>query len=79
MVEEAVNKGTMVIRKEMSLLKEEIVEEAIIYADKIQAESNRKSRIQFALLKKQMRNTLETLRADHPDTPEIKDNMDMSN
>ena len=79
MVEETVNKGTMVIRKEMSLLKEEIVEEAIIYADKIQAESNRKSRIQFALLKKQMRNTLETLRADHPDTPEIKDNMDMSN
>lgn len=79
MVEETVNKGTMVIRKEISLLKEEIVEEAIIYADKIQAESNRKSRIQFALLKKQMRNTLETLRADHPDTPEIKDNMDMSN
>ena len=79
MVEEAVNKGTMVIRKEMSLLKEEIVEETIIYADKIQAESNRKSRIQFALLKKQLRNTLETLRADHPDTPEIKDNMDMSN
>ena len=72
MVEEAVNKGAVVIRKEMSLLKEEIVEEARIYADKVQAESNRNSRIQIALLQKQMRITLETLQADHPDTPEIE-------
>ncbi len=50
MVEEAVNKGTMVIRKEMSLLKGEIVEAAKVYADKIQAESNKNSRIQIALL-----------------------------
>ena len=50
MVEEAVNKGAMVIRKEMSLLKGEIVEEAKVYADKIQAESNKNSRIQIALL-----------------------------
>ena len=50
MVEEAVNKGAMVIRKEMSLLKGEIVEETKVYADKIQAESNKNSRIQIALL-----------------------------
>ena len=52
MVEEAISKGTMEIRKEMSLLKEEIVEEAKVYADKVQAESNRNSRIQMALLQK---------------------------
>ena len=50
MVEEAVNKGTTEIRKEMSALKGEIVEEAKIYADKVQAESNRNSRVQIALL-----------------------------
>ena len=38
MVEEAVHKGAVEIRKEMSILKEEIVEEAKIYADKVQAE-----------------------------------------
>ena len=79
MVEEAVNKGAVVIRKEMSLLKEEIVEEARMYADKVQAESNRNSRIQIALLQKQMRITLETLQADYPDTPEIEGHMDTSN
>ena len=79
MVEEAVNKGAVVIRKEMSLLKEEIVEEARMYADKVQAESNRNSRIQIALLQKQMRITLETLQADHPDTPDIEGEMDTSN
>ena len=45
MVEEAVNKGAVEIRKEIRTLKEEIVEEAKIYADKVQAESNRNSRI----------------------------------
>ena len=79
MVEEAVNKGTNEIRKEMSALKGEIVEEAKVYADKVQAESNRNSRVQIALLQKQMRLTLETLQADHPDTPEIEGNMDLSN
>jgi hypothetical protein len=79
MVEEAVSKGAVEIRKEMCLLKEEIVEEAKLYADKVQAESNRNSRIQIALLQKQMRITLETLQADHPDTPEIENHMDMSN
>ena len=43
MVEKTVNKGAMVIRKEMSLLKGEIVEEAKLYADKVQAESNKKT------------------------------------
>ena len=79
MVEEAINKGTFEIRKEMCLLKEEIVEEAKTYADKVQAESNRNSRIQMTLLQKQMRITLETLQADHPDTPEIEGPMDQSN
>ena len=79
MVDEAVNKGAMVIRKEMNLLKGEIVEEAKVYADKVQAESNKNSRIQIALLKKQMRLTLETLQADHPDINEIEGNMDLSN
>jgi hypothetical protein len=79
MVEEAVNKGAVEIRKEMSLLKEEIVEEAKVYADKVQAESNRNSRIQITLLQKQMRITLETLQTDHSDTPEIEGNMDTSN
>jgi predicted ATPase len=79
MVEEAVNKGAVEIRKEMCLLKEEIVEEAKIYADKAQAESNRNSRVQIALLQKQIRITLETLQADHPDTLEIEGNMDLSN
>ena len=79
MVEEAVNKGAGEIRKEMGLLKQEIVEEAKTYADKVQAKSNRNSRIQIALLQKQMRITLETLQADHPDTPEIEGNMDTSN
>lgn len=79
LVEEAVNKGVVEIRKEMSLLKGKIVEEAKMYADKVQEESNRNSRIQIALLQKQMRITLETLQADHPDTPEIEGNMDVSN
>ena len=79
MVEEAVNKGATEIRREMSLLKGKIVEEAKIYADKVQAESNRNSRVQIALLQKQMRLTLETLQADHPDTLEIEGNMDLSN
>ena len=79
MMEEAISKGAMEMRKEMSLLKEEIVEEANVYADKVQAESNRNSRIQMALLQKQMRITLESLQADHPDTPEIEGNMDQSN
>jgi cell division septum initiation protein DivIVA len=79
LVEEAVNKGAEEIRKEMSILKNEIVEEAKVYADKVQAESNRNSRLQIALLQKQMRITLETLQADHPDTPEIEGNMDLSN
>ena len=79
MVEEAVNKGAMVIRKEMSILKEEIVGEAKVYADKVQAESNKNSRIQIALLHKQMRLTWETLQADHPDTSEIEGKMDLSN
>jgi hypothetical protein len=61
----------------MSLLKNEIVEEAKVYADKVQAESNRNSRLQIAFLQKQMRITLETLQADHPDTPEIEENMDL--
>ena len=52
MVEEAVNKGAVEICKEMSLLKNEIVEEAKVYADKVQAESNRNLRIQIALLQK---------------------------
>ena len=79
MVEEVINKGAIEIRKEMSILKEEIVEETKTYADKVQAESNRNLRIQMALLQKQMRITLETLQADHPDTPEIEGNMDQSN
>ena len=79
MVEEAVNKGAIEIRKEMCLLKEKIVGEAKTYADKVQAESNKNSRIQIALLQKQMRLTLETLQTDHPDTPEIEGNMDLSN
>ena len=42
MVKEAVNKEVVEICKEMNLLKEEIVEEAKIYADKVQAKSSRK-------------------------------------
>ena len=79
MVEEAVNKGAMEIRKEMRIFQRGNVEEAKVYADKVQAESNKNSRIQIALLQKQMRLTLETLQADHPDTPEIEGNMDLSN
>ena len=37
LVEEAVNKGAGEIRREMSLLKHEIVEEAKTYANKVQA------------------------------------------
>ena len=79
MVEEAVNKRAVVIRKEITILKEEILKETKIYADKVQAKSNRNLRIQIALLQKQMRIILETLQADHPDTPEIEGNMDTSN
>jgi hypothetical protein len=79
MIEEAVNKRAVEIRKEMCLLKEKIVEETKIYAEKVQTESNRNSRIQITLLQKQMRITLEILQADRPDTPEIENHMDMSN
>jgi len=79
MVEEAVNKGASEIRKEMSLLKNEIVEEAKTYADKVLAESNQNSRIQMALLQKQMMITLEPLQTEHPATLEIEGNMDTSN
>ena len=79
MVKEAVSKGANDIRKEISVLKGEIVDEAKLYADKVQAESNRNSRVQIALLQKQMRLTLETLQVDHPDTLEIEGNMDLSN
>ena len=63
----------------MSLLKDEIVEEAKIYADKVQAESNKNSRIQMAILQKQLKMTLESLQADHPETLEIEGVMDLSN
>ena len=79
MVEDAVNKGAVEIRKEMSLLKNEIVEEAKVYADKVQAEANKNSRAQMALLQKQLRLTLESIQADHPETLEIEGPMDMSN
>jgi hypothetical protein len=47
MVDEALNKRAVVIRKELSLLKEKNVKEVRMYADKVQAESNRNSRIQI--------------------------------
>ena len=50
MVEENVNKGTTEIKKEMSALKGEIVEKTKIYSDKVQAESNRNSKVQIVLL-----------------------------
>jgi len=79
MVEDAVNKGVIEIQKEMSLLKIEIVEEAKTYTDKVQTKSNQNSRVQIALLQKQMRIALETLQVNHPDTLEIEGNMDTSN
>ena len=79
MVEDAVSKGAVEIRKEMSLLKNEIVEEAKIYADKVQAESNKNSRIQMAILQRQLKMTLESLQNDHPETLEIEGAMDLSN
>jgi len=83
MVEEAVSKGTattmMEIRKEMNTLKEEIVVEVRTYADEVQAESNRNSRYQIELLKKQMKATIDSFQANHPDTIEIEGCMDLSN
>jgi len=67
------------IRKEMSTLKVEIVVEAKTYADKVQAKSNRNSRFQVELLKKQIRATLQSLQADHPDTSKIEGRIDLSN
>ncbi len=63
----------------MSLLKDEIVEEVKIYADKVQAESNKNSRIQMAILQRQLKMTLESLQVDHPETLEIEGVMDLSN
>ena len=79
MVINAVNKEAIKIRKEMSLLKNEIVEEAKVYAGKVQAESNKNSRIQMAVLQRQLKISLESIQADHLETLEVEDTMDLSN
>ena len=47
MVEAAIKKRTDEIRKEMVSLKGEIVQEAKVYADHVQAESNKNSKLQM--------------------------------
>ena len=79
MVEAAVKKGTDEIRKEMVSLKGEIVQEAKVYADHVQAESNKNSKLQIQLLQRQMRITLDAIEAAHPDKSELENNMDLTN
>lgn len=79
MVEAAVKKGTDEIRKEMVNLKGEIVQEAKVYADHVQAESNKNSKLQIQLLQRQMKITLDAIEAAHPDISEIENNMDLTN
>ena len=62
-------------------LKGEIVQEANVYADHVQAESNKNSKLQMQLLQRQMKITLDAIEAAHPDTSEIEknNNMDLTN
>jgi hypothetical protein len=79
MVEAAVKKGTDEIRKEMVSLKGEIVQEAKVYADHVQAESNKNSKLQMQLLQRQMKITLDAIEAAHPDISELENKMDLTN
>ena len=79
MVEASVKKETDEIRKEMVTLKGEIVQEAKVYADHVQAESNKNSKLQMQLLQMQMKITLDAIEAAHPDTSKLQSNMDLTN
>ena len=79
MIEKAVKKGTDEIRMEMVNLKGEIVQEAKVYADHVQAKSNKNSKLQMQLLQRQMKITLDAIEAAHPNTSVIKNNMDLTN
>ena len=79
MVEEAVKKGTDEIRKEMVSLKSEIVQEAKVYADHVQMEANKNSKLQMKLLQNQMKKTLDAIEAANPEISEIDGNMDLTN
>ena len=79
MVEASVKKRTDEIRKEMVSLKCEIVQETKVYADHVQAESNKNFKLQMQLLQRQMKITLDGIEAAHPDISEIENNMDLTN
>ena len=79
MVEAAVKKGTDKIQKEMVSLKGEIVQEAKVYIDHVEAESNKNSKLQMQLLQRQMMITLDAIEAAHPDISELESTMDLTN
>ena len=60
-------------------LKGEIVQEAKIYADHVQAESNKNSKLQMQLFQRQMKITLDAIEVAHRDISEIENNMDLTN
>ena len=59
MVEKALNYGTIEIKKEMVTMKEDIIKEAIEYADVVQAQTSKTIGVQHALLKKQLGATIQ--------------------
>lgn len=82
MVECMVNKGTSKIRNEIKLMKMEIVKEAKVHADTVQEQVSKKMKVELALLKKQLKTTMDCIQ-DMPirdlDILAIEGNMDMSN
>jgi polyhydroxyalkanoate synthesis regulator phasin len=63
----------------MVSLKGEIVQEAKVYVDHVQAESNKNSKLQMQLLQRKMKITLDAIEAAHLDISELENNMDFTN
>ena len=81
MVGKRVNHKTIKIRKEMIMIKKDIVKEIWEYANIVQAQASRTMGVQLALLKKQLAIIMQYIdcKAKRPKAFAIKENMDLSN
>ena len=81
MVEKAVIQGMKEIRKEMVIIKKNIIKEAREYADIVQAQASKAMGVQLSLLKKQLAAPMQCIdsAAKRSKAIAIEGNMDLSN
>ena len=81
MVEKAIIQGTEEIRKQMVIMKKDIVKEAREYAKTIQAQASKAMGVQLSLLKKQLAATMQCIDSavERSEAFAIEGNMDLSN